>query len=1537
MGGSSKSVTVGYKYYVGMHLILCHGQADKLIRTRVDGRLAWLGANTGGSFSIDKPDLFGGESREGGISGTIDFETGRNDQTPNSYLVSKLGSLVPAFRGVVGIVLRQVYIGLNPYLKNWDFRVQRVHKRFDGQVQWYDEKAEILPFPTAILNEPWEYQVLPFHSDPGYNNLTPPTSGWQGPAQMPFVSSNVWPYPTPSGWPTPNLSIIWAKKTLYNVTQGLILQIHADNGCVVWINGVVVGASNRDNKNIHSNAQYPVEFLIPSTGTYEIIVKAFSEETTAFQAGNTLYLTLASAEGACMNPAHIIRECLTDPDWGMGYQDADIDDASFIAAADRLYSEGMGMSLLWDTQTSIEEFVKEIVRHIDAALFVDRATGKFVLKLIRDDFDEGSLITLDESNVDKITDFKRPTFGELINAVTVTYWDMITGEDSTITVADIALAQQQGNTNLSSIKYPGFVSSELASRVAQRDLKQLSTPLVSCTIYANLDAENLNIGSVFKLSWGDYDVSELVMRVTGIAYGDGKTNRVRIQCAQDVFSLPENAFIPETPPVWDDPSAAPMPVSTQLAFEVPYLELVQVQRQSAVDNLLTTNPDAGYVGAAAVRPASSALYTRFFSDNGGGYEEIGQVDFSPSAVLAEDISRVQETFEIEDQLDFDQITVGSWFQIGSEIMGYLGITGNVVTVQRGCLDTVPAEHTAGEVLVFWDKYAEADLTEYVSSDNVSIKLCTVTGGGQLALDQAPTSSVDLSSRAIRPYPPGNFKVNNLYFPPELSGPVVATWTTRNRLQQTTFDLIDFFDGPITPEANTTYSLRLLTAGGALVEEKTNISVLTETLTVPSTGNYRLQLFSKRDGYESFQRHDFEFHYSAELQRLSFPLTYDEQDASGAITLSRLGGAPWVTPEGMKGDGYTARYMVAGASLPSFIKYGSIGPLTLHASVKAFDGARQGSGVTARDVIVSVCENDVTANPKLEIAVMNDENDPLECNIALRSYTSAMQVKRLCRATWSYGFRFPQLLDGTNKVRPQACLFLDANTLLISGHYADTKSRVCRIDLPTMTVTGQFDFPTPYVHIASAAFRASDSTYWFGDYATGRLLGVDLAASFAAGTAQITFNNLASAIVGFGSIDWVNISGTDYLLAVEYANTGTRYLYVAPASAFTNGGTFNIASRTKRFVLSGSRMQGVCMEGGKLFVSFNKNSTSTNIPGYIERYNVLTAVASTADGATLTAEDIWAAPSKFVEDLDFHPITGEVWTSTEGLSGVASDDGWLAYWHRPLTSVKDVEWGENHITAEYDGNGKVTVKINNQLFEELSWTPSITPDVVSIGGPPVQSANINGGFFVGTVRRIVLQDQAMTTAQYTAAVAGTDDEPNALTVYNVMLTNPGAETGNVSGWTTEVGTGMTVRAASPFPHTGNWYFTGGGNLQTIARQRVVIAAATGLTTAEIDALAASNSLWARVDWWQSNYDNNDPGSMGIRMLNGTPSELSLSYSGLVTIVTGSVLGGNDWIMRGHVAPVPSGARNTDALIRTDRTAGTNSDSYFDDIKLTFYRK
>lgn len=840
--GSSKKVTVGYKYYVGMHMVFTHGPVDKLLQIQVDSKEAWGGTEQIGSgqIYINQPDLFGGESREGGVEGHIDFETGHSTQVQNTYLLSKLGTYTPAFRGVCAAILKQVYIGLNPYLKLWKFRISRVHTRQHGIAQWYDSKAEIASYSDELgqqlrpYSTGWKYLQTVMTNTADYSALNFDDSAWPS-GQTPFGSPDNHPYSVASGFPEDPATYVtmasgsknWVRKH-FTISQYRDYQIESfgDNRITIYVNGVMLANSlGGDSENFYHVTTIPASIL--NVGGDNVIA--------AFISGQGEWSYIAFKKGFAqydMNPAHIIRECLTDPNWGMGYQDADIDDTSFMAAADKLFDEEMGISLLWDTQTSIEEFIKVIVQHIDAALYVDRTTGKFVLKLIRNDYIVSSLQVLDEHSIEKISDFSRPVFGELVNSVTVTYWDFATDTDSTVTVQDIALSQMQGTTINTSLQYPGFTNSNIATRVAQRDLATLSVPLITCTIYANREASTLNIGSVFKLTWPDFEINEMVMRVAGIAYGDGRNNRIRLQCVQDLFTLPAEAFIPPTDTSWTDPSQAPTKLIYNMAFEAPYLELVQTEGQDDIDAIIDIHPEVGYVGGAAVR-SGSAISARLFVDYGDGYTDVGNLDFSPGCRLTADITELQTTFGISDGVDLDNVTLNTWFQIDAEIMCVTTISTSSITAKRGCLDTLPAKHLANAGIVFWDEFATGDTVQIVTSDIPKIKICPVSGSGQLSLFDADELTFTAIGRAARPYPPANIRLNNTYYPKYLvPNALTTTWVHRDRKQQTAA-IYGFTDASIGPEVGTTYSMDYFDEIGVVRRLYTDILGQTQTWTTES--------------------------------------------------------------------------------------------------------------------------------------------------------------------------------------------------------------------------------------------------------------------------------------------------------------------------------------------------------------------------------------------------------------------------------------------------------------------------------------------------------------------------------------------------------------------------------------------------------------------------------------------------------------------------------------------------------------------------------
>jgi hypothetical protein len=705
--GSSKKQVIGYKYYLGIHMVMCHGPIDKVTQIRCDDKLAWKGTSTGGMITVNAPNLFGGEDREGGVSGIVDFQFGGSTQAQDSYLSGLLGSDVPAYRGVASAILKHTYVGMSPYIKAWAFRGTRIMTGADGGAQWYSRKAAI---------------------------------------------------------------------------------------------------------------------------------------------------------GDDMNPAHILYECLTSKTWGMGYEAGDIDEASFIAAADALYTEGLGMSILWDRQKELQDFINVITDHISGALYVSKDTGKFTLKLIREDYTIGDLPVFDESNISSIKDFTRPLVGELINTVTVIFWDSDTGKESSVTVQDIALLASQGTSIGTTIQYPGFSNGDNAVYAASRDLQALSTPLFTCTLTLTRAGSELSIGDPFVLSWDDYGIESVVMRVTEMKFGGINNSQIVISAVQDIFSVSDAVMVP--PPVtdWISPATEPQAVTEYDYFEAGYWDILFFDSKATADAVAY---GSGYLGITAKAPSSDSYYATLYVKGPSGYESKGRLEFAPYTTLAQPMVETDTELYFTSLYDYTY-AIGKYIRVGDECMviDTVDTVNSKFTVGRGVLDTLPQRHATSTPVYFPGVESATSNTLYATGSNISAKLCTVTMQGTLDLDDAPVMSQSVFGRAALPYPPARFKINGVFFGTTASAAAGLTlaWVHRDRTLQISETLYDQLDNSIGPEAGVTYTAQLRTTGGTLISKQTGLtgqSTLFDTATItPYIGrDIRVQLWSVRSGLDSWQKYD----------------------------------------------------------------------------------------------------------------------------------------------------------------------------------------------------------------------------------------------------------------------------------------------------------------------------------------------------------------------------------------------------------------------------------------------------------------------------------------------------------------------------------------------------------------------------------------------------------------------------------------------------------------------------------------------------------
>ena len=678
--GRKKAQTIGYKYYAYGHFVLCHGPIDAITKISFQDKAAYeveKSANT--TIYINKPSLFGGDESSGGVQGNIDLLFGYQDQEKNATIKKICGDLVSAWRGITSVVFNNVYIGTSPSMPDSKWRVKRIHTVQDGATQWYDEKAEILV--PALDGEPsysfdqlsWEMRgdTRGYTKDNFFNQFTINSSSYADNHifDLPLKITTSSELRQVIGGETVN-NISWIKKGGVYGDNPLFNQYYiqiSDPPSIYYFN---VGTSEYPFDDTERTAKITVQ--VKNGATVTCVCNATDAYMAPRKSDGIFYQFMnfesSNSEDSDLNPAHIIREYLTNTLWGKGASSSLINDVSFKSTADTLYKERMGMSIAWSESKTGKEFIDNVLEHINGELYVDRITNQWTLKLIRDDYNINDLVHLTESHYKSLT-FERKTLAECINQVTVTYYDRERAKDSTITIQDVARIAQQGCVVSQSIDYKGFSNSSIASRVALRDLKTLSSELASIEFdLPESIAENWHKAYVFKLSNTRYGLSGAVFRVTEIKFGDGVDNTVSIKAIEDSFSSPMQAVVEYIPPVKNEISAKD---ATAIAFEIPYIELVEQYGQDEIDAKLANNPDLSFVGMAAVRPNNYHINASLYSNAGAGYAEETTLDFCPSATLKTAIGYLDTAFEVENIAEFDLLKVNDRIQLDDELMAFV--------------------------------------------------------------------------------------------------------------------------------------------------------------------------------------------------------------------------------------------------------------------------------------------------------------------------------------------------------------------------------------------------------------------------------------------------------------------------------------------------------------------------------------------------------------------------------------------------------------------------------------------------------------------------------------------------------------------------------------------------------------------------------------------------------------------------------------------------------------------------------------------------
>lgn len=751
MGGSSKQV-IGYRYYLGLHMAICHGPVKQLNRILVGKREAFVGTVSASStINIFKPELFGGDKKEGGIVGVADIMFGENSQTENAYLQSQLGTDIPAFRGVLTAVFRE--------------------GAFTETVVGFDPSGTLAEF------------LVPIYTSDGNGG---------------FIAS-MSPYPKP-----------WAFEVL----------------------DLPGGTFNPTKQDINSGSA---------------------------------------------NAAHILYDTLTNAEWGLGLPVGELDIPSFEAVADTLFTENFGLSLVYAQQSSVEEFVKQVLTLVNAVLYPDRETGKFRLSLIRDDFDPNTLPVFDETNISSLESFERPAFAELVNEIVLTYRKRGDLDDTTITAQDLASVQAQNGIISQTKDFTGVDTADIAAKIAVRELRQSSTPLARVRFKTDRTGWNVNPGDVIKLSWAAYGIVQVIVRVTEIDYGELADGEILIEGVEDIFGLPSNAYITPSDTEWAEEVVAPLPALSSELMELPFYVIATTFTSGDFAAITDTTT---FVQMVARKPLQATFGMQLWTRTGTlVYEFAIDGKWTHSALLTSNLDRIDATaISINTFVgSTSEIKPGGYAYIDDEVLRIDAVDTVLltITVGRGAFDTVPVAHTAGAVIYFADGNDAVDPFEFAPGITVDGKAVTQTSIGILDIGDATEVSKTLVGRQFKPYPPSQVQIHGDVFPVAagffpvkvIGADVIVTWKHQDRLQQVA-NIEDWFNVALgSQEAGVTYTIRTYNDDTAtLLSTDTGITAATFTVVTgqpaATTFNMRVEIDAVRSGEVNFQTFKHVFVYES---------------------------------------------------------------------------------------------------------------------------------------------------------------------------------------------------------------------------------------------------------------------------------------------------------------------------------------------------------------------------------------------------------------------------------------------------------------------------------------------------------------------------------------------------------------------------------------------------------------------------------------------------------------------------------------------------
>jgi hypothetical protein len=589
-----------------------------------------------------------------------------------------------------------------------------------------------------------------------------------------------------------------------------------------------------------------------------------------------------------VNVAEALYAGMTD-DWaGMGINEALIDKANFTEMAELVYTENNGAAGIIYREMDGKRFAQEMLRQVDAVMGIDQTTNKITVKPLRFDYDPDDLATYDENQIISIDTFSQTLWTELISQVKVGFKDETNDyQDATAVDQDIAIANITGRMKTTSVTMPFVKKPALATAIAGRELNQLSKPATTATFTAQRSMGGLTVGSVFKWSWDDYNISNMILRVKNVTSGSDDDGSIKFEVVKDPYGELYTTFAEPSGGPSDPLTIAPLPVTEYEYLDAPpfLVTYADMPIDASVGNpsVLLLLPIAANISSqsvsALIDDENEAFTDLPFPTVGLLQSAISITDDFATGVMTSltvDLGDIEFPTEFSDATSTEVKAGANLIYINGEVLGFETYTDNLdgtytlETVHRALLNTKQQSHAAGDYVFLLDDISYLSISTTDESESPA-EVIFIPSSGPIALDPDYITPISIAAVGAytRPDPPDYTTVETARSISPVTGGTTLTIDWRPRLS--TLGTIQFIADAADTVSGMTYDLYLfnISAGGGSIYSSLGIVGTTHEMLVPTgifNDTLEIRIYSVVDGRTSVTYDWFRFDMipSAEL-------------------------------------------------------------------------------------------------------------------------------------------------------------------------------------------------------------------------------------------------------------------------------------------------------------------------------------------------------------------------------------------------------------------------------------------------------------------------------------------------------------------------------------------------------------------------------------------------------------------------------------------------------------------------------------------------